>query len=164
MYCSIEYEKIDLITEQLFGRVKQKRKTRRNKGNMRNLILMLLLAFASNSAMAGWITVSESNSNGGYTSYADPTTIRKNGNSVKMWILGDFKTAHATSDGKTWLSEKIQNEYDCKEDKTRALAITLFSGNMGEGDLVISGASPKWEPNAPDSVGEILWKYACGKK
>ena len=29
---------------------------------------------------------------GGYTVYADPDTIRRKGDLVKMWILFDFKT------------------------------------------------------------------------
>jgi len=33
-----------------------------------------------------------SNNDVGITTYADPTTIRKSGNKVKIWSLDDFKT------------------------------------------------------------------------
>jgi hypothetical protein len=48
---------------------------------MRKLILILLLAVLSSSAMAEWIKVG---ANDNSTIYADPATIRKEGNMVKM--------------------------------------------------------------------------------
>lgn len=54
---------------------------------MRKTILMLLLAVVSSSAEAGWIAVGDGEN---MTTYADPTTIRKTGDRVKMWALLDF--------------------------------------------------------------------------
>jgi hypothetical protein len=40
-----------------------------------------------------------------------------------------------------------------------------FSGNMGSGEAVFSNSDEsKWEPVAPDSLDQALWKFACGKK
>jgi len=39
--------------------------------------------------MAEWVEVSEGDS---VTVYADPSTIRKKGNTVKMWSLFDYHT------------------------------------------------------------------------
>jgi hypothetical protein len=59
-----------------------------------------------------------------------------------------------------------QREYDCVEERDRALALTEFSGNMGHGDVVFSGSyEAKWQPVYPGSVvGQILWNWACFKK
>ena len=51
---------------------------------MKKLLLTLMLAVVSSSAMAKWVKVSEDKL---VTAYADPTTIRKNGDKVKMWAL-----------------------------------------------------------------------------
>jgi hypothetical protein len=45
------------------------------------------------------------------------------------------------------------------------LAFTWFSGNMGSGQVVHSDSDEdKWIPVAPESIGQLLWKRACGKE
>ena len=131
---------------------------------MRKTILIMLLTVVSNSVKAEWdaVGIAENNST---TGYADPATIRKNGDLVKMWGLDDYKTAQVSSDGKAYLSSMVQEQYDCKEEQRRILAISYHSGNMGRGDVVFSGSDlGKWEPVAPRSKGEVFWKFACGKQ
>ena len=129
---------------------------------MRNAILMMLMAVVSSSAAAGWINVG---GNETYTAYADPATIRNSGNMVKMRNLADFKMVQASDKGKPFLSQKMQSEYDCKEERTRLRYFTWYSGNMSEGEIVLSGLGPsEWEPVTPLSVNAILWKLACGKR
>jgi len=130
---------------------------------MRKPILMMLLAVVSSSAAAGWGVVGK---NDGGTAYADPATIRKAGNIVTMWTLLDFKTANVEAEsGNRYMSAKSQNEYDCKEKRTRRLVVSYHSGNMGDGRAVHSNSeSGKWVPVPPDSGFELLWKSACGKR
>ena len=128
---------------------------------MKRLVLGLMLGLTASAASAEW-TIS-----GGTDSsilYVDRATIRRNGNLVKMWNLVDFKTVQTVS-GDSFLSQKGQSEYDCKEERTRMLAFTWFSGQMGNGNVVLSHSEPgKWKPIQPESIGETLWKIACGKK
>ena len=129
---------------------------------MRKAILMMLLAVVSSSAAAAWVEVG---GNAIATAYADPATIRKNGNRAKMWDLFDLKTARASREGRSYLSTKQQAEYDCKEEQWRMLYFSWHSGNMGRGEIVLSGSGPsQWEPVAPLSGNAILWKFACGKR
>lgn len=128
---------------------------------MRKAALMVLLAVASSNAMAEWIEVG---SNEITTVYVDSSTIQREGNLAKMWHLIDFK--RATKDmGDAYKSTKDQNEYDCKEGKSRRRAFTQHSENMGGGKVVYSDSfTTKWKPVPPDSGTEILWKFACVKK
>ena len=71
---------------------------------MKKLLLTLLLAAVSSSAMAEWVYVAK-NKEGTYAVYADPTTIRKAGNTVKMWGLDDHKTTWVPDDHKTAIEE-----------------------------------------------------------
>jgi hypothetical protein len=124
--------------------------------------LLLLLAVASNSAAAAWVEVSDDEAD---TFYADPATIRKAGNMVKMWTLIDFKTVQVIGKGKSYLSMRRKAEYDCKEEQARTVYLSWHPGNMSGGDAVHSDADPgKWRPVPPGSVTEILWKIACGKQ
>ncbi len=126
---------------------------------MKKLLLTLILAVVSSSAMAEWVKVSEDKL---VTVYADPTTIRKIGDKVKMWALWDYSTAQE-GDSKPYMSVRIQNEYNCKEETDRQIYATTFSGNMLEGNTIDTQGGRDWEPIAPRTIGETLWKFACGK-
>lgn len=132
---------------------------------MRRAILMVMLAVVSNSATAKWVEVA---GNDRYTSYADPATIRKVGNKVKMWDLNDFKTRQAWKPGEgtgPYMSSKSLFEYDCKEEQMRMLSLSRHAENMSGGEVVASTDDPSnWSAVSPGSVGESLWKFACGKK
>ncbi|MCR4305228.1 MAG: hypothetical protein NUV63_13580 [Gallionella sp.] len=128
---------------------------------MRKVILMVLLAVVSNSALAEWDKVG---SNEIVTIYTDSTTISRTGNMATMWHLTDFKRVKKDM-GATYMSTKDQYEYDCKEEKSRRRAFSEHSKSMGGGEVVYSDSfTTKWKAVPPDSGIEILWKIACEKK
>ena len=98
---------------------------------MHKSILMIILAVVSNSAMAEWVWVGKSEGN--FTTYVDPTTIRKSGNKVKLWRLTDYKMAIKFTNGQ-YLSTKSQMQHDCMEEQFRMLYVTVYSENMGLGE------------------------------
>lgn len=107
---------------------------------------------------AGWVKVSE---NDAATYYADLSTIRKNDNMAKMWLMFDLKTAKNPL-GEPYMSSKLQVEYDCKEFQLRILYFTLFSDNMGSGKVVHDSSNPEnWQPVQPGSMDNSMWKIAC---
>ena len=127
---------------------------------MHKVILMILLAGFSGSAAAKWEVVGKSDSN---TIYVDYFSIRKTGNTAKMWFVFDFK-APQTYLGVTLLSTKEQDEFDCKEEKYRRIYLTGHAENMVSGTVVYTEPDPgKWIPIAPDSVYVNLLKIACRK-
>ena len=129
---------------------------------MKRLLLGLMLLVTATAASAEWTRVDNHNE---FIQYVDKGTIRRNGHLIKMWDLTDYKTVQKMADGKSYLSDKGQQEYDCKEEKMRQLALTSFAGKMGQGKAVYSDSDPyKWIPIGPGSIGEILWKAACEKQ
>ena len=126
-------------------------------------LLITLLLLSSVPAYAGWVLTS-GDDEAGLTVYVDPDTLLRKGNLVKMWQLYDYKTVQAVA-GDSLLSIKRQNEYDCAEERTRMLAYTWFSSNMGKGRVVYRTADEQqWEPIVPRSIDRALWKVACGKQ
>ena len=127
------------------------------------LALLTLLVLSSAPVYGEWVALSTTDD--GMTTYADPSTIRRTGDLVKMWALYDYKTIR-TVKGKSYLSYKVQREYDCAEERIRYLAFTFFSGNMGSGKVVptTSDEQQKSEPVQPDSIGLTLFKAACAKQ
>ena len=126
-------------------------------------LLITLLVLSSGTVYAGWVLTS-GNDEAGLTVYVDPDTIRRKGNLAKMWQLYDYKTVQTVA-GDSLLSIKRYNEFDCTEERTRMLAYTWFSGNMGSGKVVYSTPDEQqWEPVISRSINRTLWKVACSKK
>lgn len=124
--------------------------------------LITLLVLSSGPAYAEWISLGTSDS--GTTVYADPVTVRREGELVKMLVLFDFKTRQTKADV-SFLSAKAQMEYDCAEQRFEGLAVTYFSGNMGNGNLLDrSSGKGKRIRVSRDSLDQALWKLACDKK
>lgn len=133
---------------------------------MTRLLLIIFLLLSSSTAYAEWIFVDRT-ADGQNTVYADPGTIRRKGDLVKMWHLYNYTTIKTVLN-KSLLSMKVQSEFDCAEEQVRTLAGTWFSGQMGNGAVVNSvpteGNEAKWEPVSPRSINEALWEFACSKK
>lgn len=128
-------------------------------------LLITLLVLSSGPAYAEWVPLEKNNQLAEIgTVYVDPDTIRRKGNLVKMWQLNDFKTMQGGRSPSRFSSTKIHKEFDCAEERLRLLALTDFWGNMGTGeptDAYIDGGN--WVPVEPGTVGQVLWKFACGK-
>ncbi len=141
---------------------KMKRIFVKREGNMKIKTLMLMLGILlCGIVQAEWVGVGV---NERLTGYVDPTTIRKSGNTVKMWSLHDYKTAREFI-GRTYMSSKFLHEYDCMEEQARQLHNSFHSGNMGRGDIVWSNNEPRnWQPISPGSLGKAKWEIACKKK
>lgn len=71
---------------------------------MTRLILIMLLVLSCGPAYAEWVEVS-ANKTAGVIAYADPDTIRRKGNLVKMSSLFDLQTTQ-TVRGNSYLSIK----------------------------------------------------------
>lgn len=128
---------------------------------MRKFLLVLVMYAACNSALAEWVKV---DNNEAVTFYADPATIIKSANMVKMQALHDYKTARKAA-GDTLLSSVAQEEYDCKKNQSRVHIYSFYSKNMGKGRKVHTDTeSREWQPVRPGSVKETLWLFACKNK
>ncbi len=75
---------------------------------MREAFFMMLLAVVCSNAEADWVEVNRDEIS---TIYADPTTIRRAGDIVKMWSVFDYKKAETTSDGKPYMSSRSQERW-----------------------------------------------------
>jgi cellobiose-specific phosphotransferase system component IIB len=147
---------------------------------MTKIILMLILAGMSTSAMAEWVEVTAIHSQESpeiQIAYVDPATVHKNGNLVNMVVLVDHQSGlskgmdnkiakfFSMSKGDITKSWEVQDEFDCKDKKLRMLSYIAYSEHMRSGDIVPNDmVTGDWKPVIPGSIGDALWKYACGKK
>jgi hypothetical protein len=125
------------------------------------IVLLLLLAGVSRSAMAEWV---DAGANGTQRLYYDPATIKKTGDMVKLWHLHDYSEAKDLA-GKKYMSLRVLSEFDCWQNEFRIFNETYHADNMAGGDVLSTVSGPsKWQPVPRGSFNEILKKIACGKK
>ena len=130
---------------------------------MRKAMLIMLLALVSNSAAAEWTKVVNLPAG---SLYFDPATIRSDGNSARIGTLYDLnKTIISKTNGKPYASQKVQYEFDCKEELWRMLEYSWYTGKMGEGQMVeYFSETYKLRPIPSGGAVEMLWKHACVRK
>ena len=128
---------------------------------MYKAILTMLLAVVSSSAAAEWVEIGN---NEAATVYADPATLRRGGNMVKLWELYVAKTTQSIVN-KPYLSVKLLREYDCKGKQARTLSASFHPQGMGRGEIVYGSSGPtRWEPvKELEIASAIQWKWACGQ-
>lgn len=126
---------------------------------MKKRVVAVLLVCAAGSASAGWVRV---RGDGVVNVLADPATIVRSGDMVKMWSVINYMQARATPDGKTYTSSRQQLEYDCVERQSRSLFFSRHTEYTGWGDVVYKNELPgRWIPVPEGSVGAALMKFAC---
>lgn len=129
---------------------------------MKKVWVVLILAAAAGAASAEWV---KAGSNSQSDAYADPSTIVRKGNLVRMTALYDYRTAdRATLFTKSLFSRTTQQEFDCEAARYRDIRSSHHTQHMGGGDLVHVDSFPgSWQPAAPESsVAGLLLKMACG--
>jgi hypothetical protein len=120
------------------------------------IFLCLLLAAVAIPAWAKWVKVSEDNE---ATYYADPVTVRKDGNIRRMWELQDLKKRYKNRE----MSRRYLSEYDCKERRHRMLTISAHSEPMARGTLLATEGTSTWDYIAPHTDGAAILEVVCTK-
>jgi Surface-adhesin protein E len=131
---------------------------------MNRIILVFLLAVFSSSVMAEWVPLTHGNDKN-TTIYANPDTIRRSSNKVKLLIMFDYKMPKTVAGSKPYFSTKYEFEVDCNGDQSRLLGVIAFSGNMGAGEVIYThNFNNDWTPVRPESLDQGILNFACGLK
>lgn len=128
---------------------------------MNRLAATALLALASGSALAEWVSIGDA---GNAELFVDRATIVRSGDMATMWSVYALKTP-GSANGKAYVSLKRQDEFDCAGSRMRGVQIAAHPQPLGEGAAVLSEkGSGTWTPVTPQATAEVLWKIACGKE
>jgi hypothetical protein len=125
-----------------------------------NALAVIVLSAISASALAEvWVQTSMTDD---YIAYGDPSSIRRQGDFVKMWSMFDYRIPQPGVSGKTYLSTRRQFEYDCTGGRTRALAVSAHAAREGKGAALASvSVKYEWRPVVAESADDYLLKFAC---
>lgn len=132
---------------------------------MSRILLIILLAFVSHSAMAEWVGIGRAKDGIGKF-YANPASEQRAGSKVTLWVLTDFKNTQKSQGGiKPYRSYKLRLEVDCNKDETKNIGFIVYAGNMGNGEVVLSSDTAfEWDVIPKASILEVISEYACKKK
>jgi hypothetical protein len=131
---------------------------------MKKLFFTLMLVSICSNVGAEWVYVAETEKDikreNSFIAYADPATIRKTGNLVKMWSLYDYKLPQKSG----VISARQKSEYNCIEKKRRQLFLSAYSGRMNNGETLLIYNQPEddWERSPLGSVRKAMLEFACG--
>lgn len=127
---------------------------------MKKILMILVAVLISSGASAEWSRVTGS---GSVDTYIDLSTVRRDGDKVKLWTMRNYKTPQDPQEEDKHLSTKEQHELDCKEEQRRPLFLTAYSGEKGTGKVVynINDSNNKWGAIAPGTVGRGLLEVGC---
>lgn len=125
---------------------------------------LLGLAWAGSACAApDWQQVAPDN--GIYAAYADPASVRREGDIAVMHGMYDFPRGDFTPEGLRFYSTTVQREYDCGERRVRLVSYADHAARGGEGALVgEERRARRWERVVDGSLDAAYWDIACGSR
>ncbi|WP_353139255.1 surface-adhesin E family protein [Limnohabitans sp.] len=118
-------------------------------------IVLFLLALASTTSHAMWVTVTR---NEVATVYIDSSAIVKMGYNRRVWVVYDLTSPDKTGQQ----SVKSYIDYDCTEGKYKTLSASSHPNKMGNGPAIKAlPVAEGWKPLSQDSMSRQLFAFAC---
>lgn len=109
-------------------------------------------------AHAEWLKVFENIR--GTTSYIDTDSVQASGRYRKVSELQSYKKASPEG----MLSMKIKKEYDCKDELSRMISYTAYTGMMGSGKAMGTVNPPAdWQPVSQNPGANGAFRHVCEK-
>jgi hypothetical protein len=101
---------------------------------------------------------------GSWASYSTEHQLKRSGHLVTAWLRQEYPEPQRSNSGNIYLSyvEKIQ--YDCANERARALLIIYYSENNITGSEESDATDVKeavWVPIVPGTPGENIYQWAC---
>ena len=101
---------------------------------------------------------------GSWASYSTEHQLKRSGKLVTAWLRQEYPEPQRSNNGNVYLSyvEKIQ--YDCANERARALLLIYYSDNNIMGSEESEATDVKeavWVPIVPGTPGENVYQWAC---
>ncbi len=125
--------------------------------------LFLLLIFLSAITHADELVQIWQSPDKGVTQYLEPWSIQRQGDSVTMSRIFNFQPPYLRRiNRRTYASQRVTTEFDCKKMQLRQLSAHWHEGELGSGAILNQENRPDiWEVATHDVFTEPLWKIAC---
>lgn len=125
--------------------------------------LFLLLIFLSAITHADELVQIWQSPDKGVTQYLEPWSIQRQGDNVTMSRIFNYQPPYLRRiNRRTYASQRVITEFDCKKMQLRQLSAHWHEGELGSGAILNQENRPDiWEVATHDVFTEPLWKIAC---
>jgi hypothetical protein len=129
---------------------------------MHRLAKAIFIFLMTGNAQAAWTVVDSSVSP---HLYVDAENVRRTGDVARIWTVLDYAAPQSTADRGGYSSIVILQEIHCTEGKTRAIQMSMYSGRMGAGTILLNRSfEGEWTYARPGTNFDKEAKIACAKR
>ena len=129
---------------------------------MKKLLLALLIILITTNSYAEWKFYDISKTGGKH--YYDNSSIKRNGDKVKVMHYANFSQDDELAKITKMASARVLYEIDCVNKTREIIEFKAFSKTDLKGAMTDSmNSNPKIENIVPDSIGAVLMKLVCKK-
>ena len=129
---------------------------------MKKLLLALLIILITTNSYAEWKFYDLSKT--GVKHYYDNSSIKRNGDKVKVMHYANFSQDDELAKITKMGSARVLYEIDCVNKTREIIEFKAFSKTDLKGDMTDSmNPNPKIENIVSDSIGAVLMKLVCKK-
>ena len=127
---------------------------------MKRLLIFIGISLSLNAYGQAWEPIVESETQVEY-SY-DPSSVKREGNSVTYWELSDYK--NPLRDGNLIImsiaSKVVQ---DCKNSRYKVTDMIQYDGHKGMGNVVnvVMSTQTNWYTSVSESVNSAMQQLVC---
>jgi hypothetical protein len=101
---------------------------------------------------------------GSWASFSTEHQLKRSGHLVTAWLRQEYPEAQRSASGGIYLSYVEKLQYDCANERARALLIIYYSENNITGSEESDATDVKqavWVPIVPGTPGENIYQWAC---
>ena len=129
---------------------------------MKLLTLFLTLLLITTNAYAEWTFYSETSD--GHIFFYDESSIKRNGNKVKVWRGVNIPPNNKKAKSLNMISSRGLDEIDCVNETRKILSLHTFTKPNLQGDMFdATNPNPTTDYISPDSTQAVLMKLVCKK-
>jgi hypothetical protein len=101
---------------------------------------------------------------GSWASFSTNHQMKRSGHLVTVWVRQEYPEPQRGSGGEIYLSNVEKIQYDCSNERGRALLIIYYAENNIAGSQQSESTDVKqavWDPIVPGTQSESMYQWAC---
>ncbi|HEX9139642.1 MAG TPA: surface-adhesin E family protein, partial [Steroidobacteraceae bacterium] len=101
---------------------------------------------------------------GSWAAYSTDHQMKRAGRLVTVWLRQEYPEPQRSNGGDIYMSNVEKIQYDCANERARALLIIYYSENNISGTQQSEATDIKqapWDPIVPGTQSESLYQWAC---
>jgi hypothetical protein len=101
---------------------------------------------------------------GSWPSFSTNHQMKRSGRLVTVWVRQEYPEPQRSSSGDIYLSNVEKIQYDCSNERGRALLMIYYAENNIAGSQQSESTDIKqaiWEPIVPGTQSESMYQWAC---